>query len=58
MDDLTFEEISSKYPAECRKWFEDWINFRMKNGRVPKIHMTESLHLLRKLLTRRRRDAV
>jgi len=27
-DDLTFEEISSKYPAECRKWFEDWINFR------------------------------
>lgn len=35
-DDLTFEEISSKYPAECRKWFEDWINFRMKNGESAK----------------------
>ncbi|GAE88012.1 alpha-ribazole phosphatase [Acetivibrio straminisolvens] len=35
-DDLTFEEISSRYPDDCKRWFEDWINFRIKDGESAK----------------------
>lgn len=31
-DDMTFDEIKLKYPAEYQKWQEDWIDFQIPEG--------------------------
>lgn len=31
-DDMTFEEIEEKYPAEFRSWREDWTGYKIPSG--------------------------
>ena len=35
-DDMTFDEISRRYPEEYRLWFADWHGYRIQNGESDK----------------------
>lgn len=31
-DDLTYKELTERYPAEYNEWVNDWIKYRIKDG--------------------------
>lgn len=57
-DDLTFKEISQKYPEECELYLKDWINYCIKDGESAMQAYQRIVRFIKDLIDRYNNDVI